>query len=70
MQKRESNPVISLSPITVDITGLMQILSLGKNTAAEIAEAADAVFMVGRRRVYNVSKVRAYIDARSGKGDN
>ena len=72
MNKRENTATASFTPITVDIFGLQQLLSVGKSTAAKIADAADAVVAdsIGRRKVYNVAKIQAYIDAHTGKGGN
>ena len=48
---------------TVDTTGLQQLLSAGKHTAVEIGTAAGARIQVGRRVLWNVSKVQKYLDA-------
>ncbi len=55
--------------VAVDIAGLMDMLSVGRNTAMKIAEAAGATIKIGRRRLYNVSKIQSYMDARSGVVD-
>lgn len=49
--------------ISVDVGGLMDMLSTGKNTAREVGEKAGAVIRIGRRKLYNVAKVQAYIDS-------
>lgn len=46
--------------IAVDINGLQALLSVGRCTADEIGEKAGAVVRVGRRKLYNVEKVKAY----------
>lgn len=48
--------------ITVDINGLQALLSLGRCTADEIGEKAGAVVRVGRRKLYNVEKIKKYIN--------
>ena len=48
--------------ITVDINGLQAMLSIGRNTAAEIGEKAGAVIRVGRRKLYNVRKIEEYMN--------
>lgn len=48
--------------ITVDIIELMTMLSLGKTTAANIGKEAGAVITVGRRKLYNVAKIKAYMN--------
>ena len=49
--------------LVVGIDGLQDMLSIGKNNAALIGEAAGAVVRVGRRKLYNVAKIQAYIDS-------
>lgn len=51
--------------IAVDIQELQSLLSLGRNSAAKIGVEAGAAFSIGKRRLYNVEKVRAYIDAQT-----
>jgi len=48
--------------LTVDITALQGMLSVGKNTADDIGEKAGAVIRIGRRKLYNVKKVEAYLE--------
>jgi hypothetical protein len=48
--------------LAVDITGLAQMLGSGKQTAREVGEAAGASFKIGRRRLYHVPKIEAYLD--------
>ena len=48
--------------ITVDITELQKMLSVGKNTASEIGKAAGASLTVGRRRLYLVDKIAEYME--------
>lgn len=47
--------------ICVDLEGLCEILSCGKQTAREVADKAQANFYVGRRTLYCVEKVKAYV---------
>ena len=47
--------------LTVDISGLMEMLGTGKVTAGQIGEAAGASMKVGRRRLYYVPKIREYL---------
>lgn len=49
--------------LTVDIEGLMTMLSCGEVTAKKIADYAKARVIVGRRVLYNVAKVKKYLDA-------
>jgi hypothetical protein len=41
---------------------LMQMLSCGRRTAVEIGTQAKSRVQVGRRVLWNVSKVQAYLD--------
>lgn len=49
--------------ITVGINDLQIMLGVGKNTAAQIGKVAGAELHIGRRKLYNVEKVKAYIDS-------
>ena len=48
--------------LTVDIEGLMAMLSCGEVTAKKIAGHAEAREIVGRRVLYNVDKIKKYLD--------
>ena len=54
--------------ITVDLRGLQSMLSVGRGTAEATAEKAGAVVRIGRRKLYNVRKVEAYIDGLTEAG--
>jgi len=56
MIKRETN-----SAVTVDLEGLCGILSCGKTTARKIGEEAESRIVIGRRVLYSVDKVKAYV---------
>ena len=49
--------------LTVDIDGLMAMLSFGAATARKIADCAEAKIVIGRRVLYNVDKIKKYLDA-------
>ena len=49
--------------LTVDIEGLMAMLSCGEVTAKKIADYAEARVIIGRRVLYNVDKIKKYLDA-------
>ncbi len=49
--------------ILVDIVDLQAMLSLGYSACASIGESANAVVKFGRRKMYNVEKIRRYIDS-------
>ncbi len=48
--------------ITVDIKELTEMLSVGRNTALAIAESAGAGIKFGRRKLYSVERIKAYMD--------
>lgn len=45
----------------VDIKELQGMLSIGMQSAAAIGEAAGAVVHVGRRKLYRIDRIEAYI---------
>ena len=47
----------------VDIDGLMALLSCGVVTAKKIADCAEAKIVIGRRVLYNVDKIKQYLDS-------
>ena len=49
--------------IAVNTEELMEIVGVGKNTAYKIGEDAGAVIRIGRRKLYNLSKIQAYLDS-------
>lgn len=62
----KTNVIESDKRITVDINGLQAMLSVGKNTAADIGEKAGAVVRIGRRKLYNVELVENYMRGITG----
>ena len=61
MKMRERQEVET--KITVSIDELQKMLSVGRNTAYKIADAAGATIKIGSRRLYNVAKIQSYMDA-------
>lgn len=53
--------------MAVDINGLKELLGVGKYTANKIGKDAGAVFYVGRRKLFILSKVQAYLDQAAEK---
>ena len=53
--------------ITVNIDELKEMLSVGKNTASQIGEDAQAVVRIGRRKLYNVEKIKKYMEDQSNE---
>ena len=56
-----------LNPISVDTNGLQTILSCGRSTAVQIGMDAAARVMVGKRVLWNVSKIQNYLNEVSTK---
>ena len=57
----------SVTPLAVDITDLQKMTGLGRNNAMKLAQDADAVINLGlRRTLYNVDKVKIYLDSKTG----
>ncbi len=50
------------TPITIDIHTLTAMLGVGRNTALKVADEAGASLHIGSRKLYNVDKIKAYID--------
>ena len=59
---KKTNRIETDNKVTVDIVGLQALLSCGIVTAKQIAEKAGATLCIGRRRLYNVEKIKEYIN--------
>ncbi len=59
-------------PITTDVEGIQGLLGVGRGKAREIGEKAGAVIRLSSRRVlYNVGKIKDYMDSiTEDGGDN
>lgn len=51
----------------LDTKALMKYLCVGVSTAHQIGRDADAVIEVGKKRIYNRTKIDEYIDRVTGK---
>ena len=60
--KEPRTKVVSTSNLAVSTEGLQCLLSAGRATAVEIGTAAGARVSVGRRVLWNVSKIQKYLD--------
>lgn len=60
----------STERITVGIKELADMLSVGRNTALTIAEEAGAGIKFGRRKLYNVEKIKAYMGEQAKEQNN
>ncbi len=48
--------------LTVDTAGLQNLVNSGRKTAIDIGMAAGAKITIGRRVLWNVSKIQKYLD--------
>jgi len=62
MNKTSENNTLAFQRIAVDTKALAEILSCGKVTAIKIGETAGAKIKIGKRVLWNVSKIQAYLD--------
>ena len=53
----------NIDKICVTTEGLQDLLDCGRVTAVQIGEQAGARIEIGKRLLWNVSKVRSYIDS-------
>lgn len=60
----------STERITVGIKELADMLSVGRNTALAIAEEAGAGIKFGRRKLYSVAKIKAFMNAQAEEQNN
>ena len=49
--------------LVTDIKGLMEMCGCGRGSAEKIAAEAKAVVRIGRRKLYKVDKINAYLDS-------
>lgn len=60
---KQNESIISKDRITVTTERLQNILDCGRPTAIEIGSLAGARIEIGRRVLWNVSKVQKYLDS-------
>ncbi len=48
--------------LTVDTVRLMELLQVGRATAVKIGVEAEAKITIGRRILWNTSKIKKYLD--------
>lgn len=49
--------------LTIDTAELIRVLSCGRQTAVEIGKQAGAEIRLGKRQLWNVEKIKKYLDA-------
>ena len=60
--RKTGTKTASVNNLAVDTEGLRSLLSAGYQTAVEIGTAAGAKITVGRRVLWNVSRIQKYLD--------
>ena len=60
---RKDGTISDCDKLAVDTNGLQNLLDCGRATAVEIGGQAGARIEVGKRLLWNVSKVQSYIDS-------
>lgn len=56
--------------ILVDLKGLMAMLSCGRIAAERIANDSAAIVRVGRRKLYNLEKIKTYLNENAGGNES
>lgn len=60
--QKDSN-INNCDKLTVDTRGLQNLLDCGRVTAVQIGEQAGARIEIGKRLLWNISKVQKYLDS-------
>ena len=63
MQKTKVSENVVSERITVNAETLASMFDCGRATAVKIGEDAHAKIKIGRRVLYNVSKIQKYLDS-------
>lgn len=63
MRVTENKGINSQNQLVTDIRGLMQLCSCGRQSAERIASECNAVIRIGKRKLYKVDKINAYLDS-------
>jgi hypothetical protein len=59
--KERSGSAMDYKEKYLDVAGLMSYLKVGRNKAMQIGEESGAKVKIGRRNLYIISKIDAYI---------
>ena len=62
MKKRKESTIDN--PLTVDIEALQGMLNVGETTARNIGRESGALVKIGRRSLYRVDRIKAYLETR------
>lgn len=63
MNRTNSNDKNTIMKSSVNTNELQQMLSCGRSTAVQIGNNACAKIQIGRRVLWNVSKINEYLNA-------
>ena len=63
MNKTGFNELPINKRLTIDTAELIRVLSCGRQTAVEIGKQAGAEIRFGKRQLWNVEKIKKYLDA-------
>ncbi len=58
---RKTNETEIAQNVTVDLANLQRMLNVGRQSAEKIGKEAGAVIKMGRRKLYYVPKIDAYM---------
>ena len=59
----ENKPKLTGIKYYADLPTAQEMFSVGRKAIEEIAKEAGATVKIGRRRLYSVEKMRAYLDS-------
>ena len=59
----KENNILPFGKSSVDTKELQEMLSCGRVTAVQIGNSANARIQIGRRVLWNVRKINAYLDS-------
>lgn len=63
MQKTAKSNIMPMNRLTIDTAELQALLGCGRVTAIQTGEAAAARVQIGRRVLWNVDKIRSYLNS-------
>ena len=63
MNVTKKAPISTINRLAMDSVDLAEALGCGKASAVQIGTCAKARVQIGRRVLWNVSKVQTYLDA-------
>lgn len=62
MDNKKTAEITADQQILVDTKALMQMLGCGRATAVKIGETSKARVQIGNRLLWNIPRIRAYLD--------